>query len=230
MIQCNYLLRWQLSNGEIIERYANIVSASKYDVGETGNSTLVLSSNNYTILIGYCEEGFELESKRVFIDMKPVDPIKVFKITRSDDVLYNSGNMGSLLSFIADKTEFNPNKDNQELRICDYIDPSSPLPPTPQPPDETTDLRCLISGNTNLKNGYQRSYTVTFIDKDGNSVDWQNVNYQWNVKSDFDVQQSISDNQITVSINDENLIGGSFFVSVCIGETILTEIKVNIIE
>ena len=96
--------------------------------------------------------------------------------------------------------------------------------------DETTDLRCLISGNTNLKNGYQRSYTVTFIDKDGNSVDWQNVNYQWNVKSDFDVQQSISDNQITVSINDENLIGGSFFVSVCIGETILTEIKVNIIE
>ena len=45
MIQCNYLLRWQLANGEIIERYSNIVSASKYDVGETGNSTLVLSSN-----------------------------------------------------------------------------------------------------------------------------------------------------------------------------------------
>ena len=51
MIQCNYLLRWQLATGKIIERYSNIVSASKYDVGETGNSTLVLSSNNYTILI-----------------------------------------------------------------------------------------------------------------------------------------------------------------------------------
>lgn len=230
MIQCNYLLKWQLANGEIIERYSNIVSASKYDVGETGNSTLVLSSNNYTILIGYCEEGFELEGKRVFIDMKPTKPTKVFKITRSDDVLYNSGNMGSLLSFIADKTEFNPNDDNQELRICDYNKNTTPIPPTPSEPNETTDLRCVISGNTNLKNGYRRTYTVTFTDKDGNPVDWQKVNYQWNVKSDFDIKQTNSNNKITVSVNDENLIGGYFFVQIVVGETVLSEIKVNIVE
>ena len=229
MIQCNYLLRWQLANGEIIERYSNIVSASKYDVGETGNSTLVLSSNNYTILIGYCDEGFELEGKRVFIDMKPIKPTKVFKITRSDDVLYNSGSMGSLLSFIADKVEFNPNADNQELRICDY-NSTTPLLPTPSEPNETTDLRCVISGNTNLKNGYRRMYTVTFTDIDGNAVDWQDVNYQWNVQSDFDIKQTISDNKITISVNDENLIGGSFLVQIVVGETVLSEIKVNIVE
>lgn len=230
MIQCNYLLRWQLTSGEIIERYSNIVSASKYDVGENGNSTLVLSSNNYTVLIGYCEEGFELEGKRVFIDMKPTSPKKVFKITRSDDVLYNSGNTGSLLSFIADKTEFKPDKDNQELRICDYVDPLSPLPPIPSEPDETTDLRCVISGNTNLKNGYRRTYTVTFSDKDGNRVDWQDINYQWNIHSDFDVKQTINDNKITVFVNDENLIGGSFFVQIIIADKIATETKINIIE
>ena len=230
MIQCNYLLKWQLANGEIIERYSNIVSASKYDVGETGNSTLVLSSNNYTILIGYCEEGFELEGKRVFIDMKPTKPTKVFKITRSDDVLYNSGNMGSLLSFIADKTEFNPNDDNQELRICDYNKNTSPLPPTPQPPDETTDLRCMISGNTNLKNGYKRTYTVTFSDKDGNVIDWSNIDYQWNVIADFEVEQTIVDNKITISTYDENLIGNTFLIQIIIGETILSETKVNIVE
>ena len=229
MIQCNYLLRWQLANGEIIERYSNIVSASKYDVGETGNSTLVLSSNNYTILIGYCDEGFELEGKRVFIDMKPIKPTKVFKITRSDDVLYNSGNMGSLLSFIADKVEFNPNADNQELRICDY-NSTSPLPPTPSEPNETTDLRCVISGNTNLKNGYRRSYTITFTDKDSNSIDWKDINYQWNVKSDFDVEQTISNNKITVSVNDENLIGGSFLVQIIVGDKIVAETKICIIE
>ena len=229
MIQCNYLLRWQLANGEIIERYSNIVSASKYDVGETGNSTLVLSSNNYTILIGYCDEGFELEGKRVFIDMKPIKPTKVFKITRSDDVLYNSGNMGSLLSFIADKVEFNPNADNQELRICDY-NSTSPLPPTPSEPNETTDLRCVISGNTNLKNGYRRSYTATFTDKDSNSIDWKDINYQWNVKSDFDVEQTISNNKITVSVNDENLIGGSFLVQIIVGDKIVAETKICIIE
>lgn len=229
MIQCNYLLRWQLANGEIIERYSNIVSASKYDVGETGNSTLVLSSNNYTVLIGYCEEGFELEGKRVFIDMKPTEPTKVFKITRSDDVIYNSYGVGSLLSFIADKTEYNPNKDNQQLKICDYIDLPF-IPSTPQPPNETTDLKCVIFGNTNLKNGYKRTYTVTFTDKDGNTIDCQGINYQWNVVSDFDVKQTITDNKITVSVNNENIIGCSFPISVCIDGIILSEIKVNVTE
>ena len=116
------------------------------------------------------------------------------------------------------------------MRICDYIDASSPLPPTPSEPDETTDLRCVISGNTNLKNGYIRTYTATFTDKNGNPIDWQDVNYQWNVVSDFEVNQTTNENKITVSVNDENLIGGSFFVSVCIDEIILSEIKINIVE
>lgn len=231
MIQCNYLLRWQLANGEIIERYSNIVSASKYDVGETGNSTLVLSSNNYTILIGYCEEGFELEGKRVFIDMKPTKPTKVFKITRSDDVLYNSGNMGSLLSFIADKTEFNPNDDNQELRICDYNKNTTPLPPTPQPPNETTDLRCVIKGTYyTLRAMYKRNYTVTFMDKNGNEVDWNTVDYQWNIVADFPVKQTIVDNKITVSVGNEDLIGSSFLLQIIVNGLVLSEVKIDIVE
>lgn len=227
--ECQYKIKWQKDDGTIIERWANFTSASKYDIGESGNSTIILSSNNFTILIPHDADGLTIDGKRIFVDTSEI-PKKVFKITRNDDVLFLHGNHGGTLSLIADKTEFNPNKDNQELRICDYIDPSSPLPPTPPEPDETTDLRCLISGNTNLKNGYRRTYTATFTDKDGSPVDWQNVNYHWNVKSDFDVKQTISDNKTTVSVNDENLIGGSFFVSVCIGEIGLSEIKVNIVE
>ena len=230
MIQCNYLLRWQLLNGDIVKRWANIVTASKYDDGENGNSTIVLSSNNYTILIGYCEEGFELEGKRVFIDMKFVNPTKVFKITRSDDVLYNSGSMGSLLSFIGDKVEFNPGKDNQELRICNYIDPSSPLPSTPPVPDETTDLLAVISGNTNLRNSYKRTYIVEFTDKNGNVVNWEDVDFMWSVVADFDITQNVYENKIDLFVDDDSLIGESFLLSVNTDTTTLTQIKITIIE
>ena len=230
MIQCNYLLRRQIANGKIIERYSNIVSASKYDVGETGNSTLVLSSNNYTILIGYCGEGFELEGKRVFIDIKPTKPTKVFKITRSDDVIYNSDGAGSLLSFIADKTEFNPNKDNQELRICDYIDPSSPLPPTPPEPDETTVLRCVISGNASLKNGYKRPYSVKFTDKDENTINWENINFKWNIVNDPGLITNAYENKIDILFDDEDSIGSSFLLQVIVEGKILAESKITIIE
>ena len=88
----------------------------------------------------------------------------------------------------------------------------------------------MSSGNTNLKNGYRRSYTVTFTDKDSNSIDWQKVNYQWKVVSDFEVKQTITDNKITVSVNDENLIGGSFLVQIVVGEIVLSDIKINIVE
>ena len=230
MIQCNYLLRWQLANGKIIERYSNIVSASKYDVGETGNSTLVLSSNNYTILIGYCGEGFELEGKRVFIDMKPTKPTKVFKITCSDDVIYNSDGAGSLLSFIADKTEFNPNKDNQELKICDYIDPSFPLPPTPQPPNETTDLRCVISGNASLKNGYKRPYSVKFTDKNGNAINLENISFKWNIVNNPGLITNAYENKIDILFNNEDLIGSSFLLQVIVAGEVLAESKITIIE
>lgn len=231
LIQCNYLLKWQLSDGTIVERWANIVSASKYDTGETGNSTIILSSNNFTILIGFCEEGFELESKRVFIDKKQINPTKVFKITRCDDVLYDSGNMGALLSYIADKTELNLDKDNQELRICDYIDTSTSLPPSPSGGDETTvQLTAKISGRTELKKGYAKTYTVNFTDSKGEDVNWENVNFNWKVTSDFNVTQEINENTISLLVDDENCIGSSFLLSVTTDDSIVAKIEITVVS
>lgn len=231
MIQCNYLLKWQLADGTIMERWANIVSASKYDVGENGNRTIVLSSNNYTVLIGYCEEGFELEEKRVFIDLRPVNPTKVFKITRSDDVLYNSVNMGSILCFIADKVEFNPKVDNQELLICDYREPFTQLLPQ-SPSNEMSILTASISGKLFLRNSYKRTYSVNFTDKNEKDVDWQDVTFNWNVISDFDVQQNVYDNKIDLFIDDDDCIGSSFLLEVLLApdNTILSRVKINIEE
>lgn len=232
LIQCNYLLRWQLPDGKIVQRWTNIVSASKYDTGENGNSTIVLSSNNFTILMGYCDEALELEEKRVFIDIRKV-PKKVFKITRGDDVLYNAGNMGMLLSFIADKTEFNKETDNQELRICDYIDSTPTAPPSePTNPNETTDLSAKISGNTNLRIGVTRTYTVTLSDKEGNAVQWNDTKYGWNVASDFDVNQSVTENKISLTVEDEDFIDSSFLLQVIKldDNSVIAEIEITVID
>ena len=209
LIQCNYLLRWQLSDGKIIQRWTNIVSASKYDTGENGNSTIVLSSNNFTILMGYCDEALELEEKRVFIDIRKI-PKKVFKITRGDDVLYNAGSMGMLLSFIADKTELNKETDNQELRICDYID-STPTPPSePTTPDETEDLYAKITfkGVQELKiGGNYKTLTGSFVDKDGNTTSDIGV---WDVITIDElkpyVDYTITDNILKIKILENDFV------------------------
>ena len=216
LIQCNYSLKWQLSNGKVVERWANIVSASKYDTGETGNATIVLSSNNFTVLIGYCEEGYELEGKRVFIDKRNVNPEKVFKMTRGDDVLFDSGTMGSLFSFIADKTELNKDEDRPDLKLCNYIEidsgsntPSDPTTP-PENPNETTDLRAKITfkGSQELKiGGSTKTLTGSFIDANGNVTTDVGV---WEVITIDELlpylEYTITDNTLKINVLDTDLI------------------------
>lgn len=227
LIQCNYPLKWQLSNGKVVERWANIVSASKYDTGETGNATIILSSNNFTVLIGFCEEGYELEGKRVFIDKRNINPEKVFKMTRGDDVLFDSGNMGALFSFIADKTEFNKDEDRPDLKLCNYIDVGSDDTP-PENPDEMTDLTITISGNKNLKVGFSRTYTATITDVDGNALEWDNT-YSWNVVSDFEVGQETDGNTIKLLVEDDSLIDESFILQLLVDGTVKTELEITVI-
>ena len=231
LIQCNYLLKWQLSDGKVVERWSNIVSASKYDTGENGNSTIVLSSNNFTILMGYCDEALELEEKRVFIDIRKV-PKKVFKITRGDDVIYNAGNMGMLLSFIADKTEFNNETDNQELGICDYVSPTSHTPPQPPNPDETAVLNVTINGDKNLKIGFSRTYSAILSDNDGNKVQWDNTKYSWNIISDFtdDINQTVDDEKIKLTIDDDSFIDEKIKLQVLSNGLVCTEIIIYVCE
>lgn len=227
---CQYKLRWQNSNGKIVERWISASSAAKYDVGEKSNNTIILTTDNLTLLLPDDEESLNIDGKRVFID-KRVPPKKVYKITRSDDVLYDYGEHGAILSFIADKTELNLNTDRPDLRLCDYIDPSTPLPPQPPIPDETTDLSATISGNTNLKVGFSRIYTVIFTDKNGNKVDWDEVNFSWNVVSDFEIKQTITDNKIRLDVdNDDSLVGESFLLQILVDGVVSSEITGTIID
>ena len=173
--ECQYKLRWQKDDGTIVERFANLTSSSKYDVGENRNNTIILTSNNYLIIMPNDKDSMTIDGKRVFIDLSDI-PEKVFKITRNDDVLYNHHTHGGTLNLIADKTELNKEKDNQELWLCDYIDissPSTPTAPKQSNPDETAVLNAVISfkGSQELKiGGNYKTLTGSFVDKDGNTT------------------------------------------------------------
>lgn len=223
-VLCQYKLRWQLQSGKIIERWANFTSASKYDTGTFGNQTIVLSSNNFTILIPEDDMSMTLDDKRVFIDRNINQPQKVFKITRSDDVLYLYGRHGGILSFIADKDEFNPKTDRPDLGLCDYK-PPRPLPPKP---DEILDLSAEIIGNNKLKNGFSRDFSVIFKDSDGHIK--SDVEFVWNIVSNFDVSQTMDKNTINLFVDDEDCIGSSFLLQVIVNDTVLSEIPIEVIE
>ena len=203
-VLCQYNLRWQNTKGEILERWCSLTSASKYDVGENGNNTILLTSNNYSIKIPYDDEVIELEGKRVFIDKRKTNPTKVFKLTRDDDVLYDYGDEyhGSILNLIADKDEFNPTSDNQELRICDY----NSIPSTPDAPTTPTEeIVVSIVGFDTIRVGKTKSWSVEFKDKNGNNVEVDD--WKWNIKADFDTSKLArqeSDMEIKITALDDD--------------------------
>ena len=112
--------------------------------------------------------------------------------------------------------------DRPDLGLCDYKEPTS-LPPEP---DETTDLSAVISGKSNLINGFSRTYSVEFRDSNGDIK--QDVDFTWNVESDFDVQQTISGNQIELSVDDKSLIGSSFILQVLVQDKVLSEFEITL--
>ena len=132
---------------------------------------------------------------------------------------------------------FNPNddkkdtmEDGQEVWICNYNNSHTPLPPTPPVPNETTDLSATISGNINLKNGYRRTYSVQFTNKEGLVVNWKNVNFTWNIVSSRNINQELHENKIELFVDEEGLIGSSFLLQILINDKVVSEIEINIIE
>lgn len=225
--QCNWYLRWQRPDGTILEYPCLDLNSTQYNSGESGNSTLKLGSAQHMEKVQANSDTISLASPQRFYVSR--DNSIPYVITQNDTTASNYGK--GICNITVTQDVRREDKDRPDLGICDYIDPSSPLPPTPSEPNETTDLRGVIKGTYyTLRAMYKRNYTVTFTDKDGNEVDWNTVDYHWNIVADFPVKQTIVDNKITVSVGNEDLIGSSFLLQAIVNGSVLSEVKIEIVE
>lgn len=214
-VLCQYLLRWQNDNGDIVERWIYHTSASKYSMGEKEGKTQTLLSDDFAILIPNDEESLNIDGKRVFIDTNKANPKKVFKITRNNDALYHYGGNGGVLYLIADRDEFNSSKDNQKLMVCDYISPDEFTPP---PLLNSGDILSKIEGQKDLRIGHRRTYSARFFDKNKNPVDMPD-NFSWNVVCNFNdfLGQEIDGSSISLFIDDEDYLDERLVLQALIG-------------
>ena len=237
--QCQHRIYWQKADGTIVSRYAYTENASSYSNGETGNNTITLESNQFMVYLPYDEETAELDNgKRIHMSRSNAK-CKPYKLTRPDDVTYGFGEKG-VLNIIFTQTQYNQEndklitlEDGTQAWICNYIDSTPPTPPSePTTPDETEDLSVIISGTSNLRIGVTRNYTAILSDKDGNAVQWDDTKYGWNVASDFDVKQSVTENKISLTVEDEDFIDSSFILQVIKLDdgSVIAEIEITVID
>ena len=225
---CQYKVKWQNSDGTIVERWVSTQSSSKYDDGLKDSNTMTLTSDSIMLLLPNDDESLTLDGKRIFIDKKN-PPNKVYLVSRADSVLYDYGeDHGGMFCFITEKTELNESTDRPDLGICDYIPPTTP----PEEDDKTTilsgDITGTISGNKNLKVGFARTYTANLVDEDGNTVEWSDE-FSWGTVSDFEVTSTIDGDSIDLLVEDEDCIDSTFYLQVFNNGIVVTQIEITVV-
>lgn len=244
MYLCTVPLRWQNSKDEIVERWAYSEDFTRYTSGVAANNTISIGDNQYGLTLPIDEETKQLKRDMRFpIDLDDSEQPDIYKLTNRKVNLNNNqyfgrgSNMIITLSYDAFNKEYDKRVtlgDGTSVWIASYV-PSTTTPPDPDPsdptlPNETANLFANITGNTNLKVGYSRSYLVNFADKDGAAV--EGVNFEWNVEGNFadKISQTISGNTIKLQVDDDSLIGESFFIEIIIENKVVGNIKITIVE
>ena len=245
MYLCTVPLRWQNSDGKIVERFGYSEDFTKYSKGSIGNSTVTIGDNQYGLTLPIDSETKKLKRDMRFpIDFEDAEVPDIYDLTNRKVSLNNNGYFGrggtmiltmSLGAFNPDTDKYITLPNGTQAWICDYIpvstSPSTPLPPS-SPSDETTILSANISGRKELKVGFSRTYTATLSDNDSNALAWDDTLYGWNVVSDFDIEQTVTENKIKLFVDDENFIGNSFLLQIIKldDNAVIGEIEITVMD
>ena len=132
MYLCTVPLRWQNSEGKIIERFSYSEDFTKYSSGVTGNSTISVGDNQYGLTLPIDSETKKLKRDMRFpIDFDDAETPDVYDLTNRKVNLNNNGYFGRGGTMILTMSfgAFNPNTDKlitlpngQKAWICDYND------------------------------------------------------------------------------------------------------------
>lgn len=163
---CNHIFRYQDKDGRVIEKHA-IIQDSNYTRGS--EETINVTEGKYT-----CYLSKDLDTNYLYVDKRlPIDVMYnneyeqvmiVGKIGWMDAKTKNYGKGSHLLTIILKDDLYNPETDNLDKMICDYV--QEPKSDVPASPEESSKI--FIDGKETIKIGTSRTYS---IDDSGLSFD-----------------------------------------------------------
>lgn len=183
MYQCNVYLKWQNEDGKILGRYGYATDVSMFAEGTNYKKVIDSLEQIYSVQLPLDEETVKLRrDKRFIIDVFTGEP-QAYLVTNRNVISYNYhpvdinesykfNGKDKLLKLTLTETQLS-DKDNRELMIADYFDPTET--------DGQVKYNCEIkySGKPEIKiGGSFKNFTAVFTNEDGNILD---VAPQWHV-------------------------------------------------
>lgn len=122
MQQCNHLLRWRNSDGEIVEKWSIVEDGTKYMIGEKQEDMISVGDARIAVIVPKDSDTVKLRrGNRFLIDDLDTDEVLAYEITKPNR-FYNNFNGEGIFRYILKEVNITDN-DNIELRVADYYQP-----------------------------------------------------------------------------------------------------------
>lgn len=210
MFFCPILLRWQNSNGKIIERWGYSEDFTKYATGTDGNKTITMGEYQYGITLPVDDETKFLKRDRRFpIDLEGVEPPDVYKLTNRKILLTDASSYkrGGVLTLTLSFDVFDSANDKKiemddgsEVWICDYVE----IPDNKDEPNGSWRMKIYAQNYMIRANGIQKEITAQLFDADGIKIE-NDIVYEWDIQSealDY-IDYSVNDNKLFLSVSNK---------------------------
>ena len=198
---CNWILRWQDKNGDILEYPCHDINSTQYNSGEQSNEIFTIGSSQHMLTLPFDENTVVLKSpQRFFLDKDKVNPTS-YIVTQNDTTSYNYGKKG-LVKVTVTECANNNDTDRVDLGICDYFGKDDIKTDNA---DDVFVSKSVISYDTTVikSGGNSQMFFGKFFDSKGNEI--ISITPHWKIVCDFsdalDVEEH--DGYITIGIDND---------------------------
>ena len=195
--QCNFKLRWQNKNREIIERDIVTMGATS---GVEDKALTTIGNDQLMIYIPFDKDTIKFErDQRFFVsnNQKKPTPYKLTSINTTSNVYNCHGYLQLIVS-----EDVSHEDDNLILGVCNY------KPPNNSDTEENNLYAKIAYKSLKIKSGYSKGTTFCawFYNQDTKQ---SNISPIWSINSMFNELLTIKEdgNKITILIDDDSYIG-----------------------
>ncbi len=210
---CNWILKWQNKDGNILEYPCYDMNSTQYNSGEQSNSHFTVGSSQHMLTLPSDENTIALSSpQRFYLDKNMNNPTS-FIVTQNDTTSHNYGKKG-LVKLTVYEYPNNSETDRPDLGICDYVDMRAGSKDAGTTVKETCcrASKAVIEYNTTVikSGGDSQIFIGKFYDDMGNEV--ADIVPHWTIVCDFSDKLIVKeiDNGLSIGIDDDAYIDEEF--------------------
>lgn len=219
--ECNWLMKWENDDGDIVERWCFASSASKYNEGVEQDKVFTLGSDQCKVYMPVDDEVLAVTKKRemlfiidnavkgqprIYEAHNPSNVYSTFDVLKDDD-----GKLHGVTDWILKETTWTLTDEESKLGICRHKKREEE--PTPVEPSD------IIGGDT-LPLTKAKTYSV--------DMDNWDKDYFWKVTCAYPVIQEVDGQRIKVRVDDRNAIGSFLKIEVINYGTVVAAKSVEI--